>query len=649
MRWTRAVALAAIAAQTVLSGCGSGEDPANFSIAVSNDATLSLLQGANGQLLLTITRNQFDKDINLSLLGTLPDGVTFAFSQNPVPSTEPTVNVTFTVPATTAPTSLSLTLKASAEGATDVTVPITVTIGVRGSHTLSLPTSALTVAQGGGGVAAVRINRLENNAGTVTLAATAPAGITATFSGSPTTGTGANVVIAAAASVAAGSYNVTITGSQPGVSPDPSTTLTVTVVAAKPTTDITLAFCADITPSWFAYQNEGFNWKQVQPAGNLFSFAATDKVGVAIMIDAGSVKVVQVFYATRQELAAGFPQRDCFGSRSLTGTAANIGASQDAVVTMGGIFDVVENNAFALDFLLPTPLDLVAVRGSQTDDFTFIPDRMIVRRAVATASGALPVLDFTSGESFEPATSTLTMNGLGSDVSFIETQFGGATASFNSIFSTLPTSATTTFYSLPADKAITGDLHRLYVEAFNLTTFAGRLSYTWYSTAGNRSITLSPTENEPVHTILGTSPYVRFRTQLESQSAYGTEVRAVYIQSGKAVQVEQTAGFLGAVPATWDVSIPDLTTAAGFTTSWMPSPGAATRIITQAFSGRPELVFSIDAFPGIGASPTAGDVVTAGFRDVLLSAQQVALRADPRTQFPLLKHRPIQVPQYLRR
>jgi hypothetical protein len=649
MRWTRALAAVVIAAPAVLAACKSGEDPSAFSIQVSTNHTAELLQGASGTLLLTITRNNFDKDIELELVGTLPEGVTTSFSQNPVPSTSPTVNIAFTIPAASTPAEIDLSIKASAEGTADVMVPITLKINVRGSHTLSLPSSTLTVAQGGGGTAAIRVNRVNSNAGSVTLSATAPAGITATFSGSPTTGTGATVVISAGASLGVGNYPVTITAAQAGVTPDPQVTLTVTVVAAKTTTNVSLAFCNDVIPTWFAFQNEGFNWKQQQPSGNLFTFAATDNVAIAYAFDFGTQVITQVQYATRQELALAYPSRDCFGSRVLTGTSANVGSSQTAAVVMGLIGVFIENNAFTLDFLPAKPLDLVAVRGAESE-FTLIPDKMIVRRGVATASGALPVLDFAAAEAFEPVTNTVTLNGLGSDFLYMQTNFGGATGSFNRLFSALPSGSSVTTYSLPADKAITGDLHQLYVETFNTTTFTARLTYAWYSTAGNRTVTLSPTQNTPTISVLGTGPYARFRGQLASQAEYNSVARFVYIQTGKAVQVEMTAGFAGGTPTTWDVSLPDMTAANGFNVAWMPAGGATTRVITQAYSGRPELVFSLDALPGIGADPVAGDQVQAGFHDLTLQASAVALRAESsRVQFPIRPRREQARPQYLRR
>lgn len=660
MRWTRVRSrrVVALVLGAAIAGTSCKDDPVpSFSISAAN-ATAELLQGTSGTLVLTVTRaNGYTADIELTLLGTLPEGVTAEFSQNPVPDGEPTVNIAFTVPGAITPGETDLTVQASGEGVADQTLPITLKVNIKGSHSVTLPNPTLTVSQGGGGSATVAIPRTGANAGNVTLTATAPAGLTATFAESPTTAGGTSVAIAVAASVATGSYPVTISASQVGVSPDPQATLTVVVVAPKPTTDITLAFCNDVVPNWFAYQNEGFNWKQGQPAGNLFSFAATDKVGItfAFLFDGGGA-VVQTIYATRQELVAAFPSRECFGTRTLTGTGAGIGATQIAAVTMGNLGAFIENNAFELDFLPSIPLDLVAIRGTEPENFTLTPDKMIVRRGVATASGALPVLDFGAGEAFDPATHTLTLTGVGSDAVFAQNNFGGSTGSFNRLFSSLPTGSVVTTYWLPAARAVAGDLHNLYVEAFNLQAFTGRLQYQWHQTAADRSMTLSPTQNASTFSLVGTAPYVRFRGQVESQSAYGSVARFVYFQPGKGTQVEMTSAYAGGLPTTWDVTLPDLTSATGFQSSWMPSV-TDTDAITQVYSGRPELIFSLDAFPGIGADAVDADVVTSGFRfNTLTFTSGAALRAQrARAMFPLAQQRLMPGPprargaQYFRR
>jgi len=622
-----------VALSAAIAGIGcQGEDPPSFSISASS-TTAELLQGTSGTLLLDVTRKKFTNDISLTLLGTLPEGVTAEFSQNPVPDGEPTVNIAFTVPASITPGDIALTVKASSEGAPDQTLPITLKVLLKGSHSVTLPNPTLTVAQGGGGSATVSLPRTSGNGGLVTLSASVPSGITATFAESPTGATGTSIIVSVAASVAVGNYTVTITGAQVGVTPNPQATLTVTVVAPKPTTDVTLTFCSDFVPDWVAYQNEGFNWKQVQPAGNIFSFAATDKVGLAYsFVEFGRVTVV---YATRQELVAALSPKECFGTRTLSGTGAGIGATQRAFVHIATQEEEILNNAFSIDFLPPVPLDVVVVRGSEAAS-GFVPDKMIVRRGVTTASGALPVMDFASGEAFDVAANTLTLSGLGADGYQVQSAFGGqnpvfmtgVVSSFNILTVALPSSATSTIHSLPANRAVAGDLHELWIIAENQNGTV-RWAFKYYATAADQSLTLAPTLNTVAVSVLSTGPYLRTRGQIDSQSAYATSTRIYLFQGNKTVQVETTAGFLGGVPTTWDISTPDLSSATGFSASWMPIASEDVGVVVLGMSGRAELAIGFDGLPGAGASPVAGDVLNVGIRGGTLPAPGAALRASP--------------------
>jgi hypothetical protein len=62
------------------------------------------------------------------------------------------------------------------------------------------------------------------------------------------------------------------------------------------------------------------------------------------------------------------------------------------------------------------------------------------------------------------------------------------------------------------------------------------------------------------------------------------------------------------LPLVWDAEIPDFSGTPGFNPSWMLSatPLTSTIYLTQAFSGRAELLF--------GAVPVAGDMVKSGYR-----------------------------------
>jgi len=61
--------------------------------------------------------------------------------------------------------------------------------------------------------------------------------------------------------------------------------------------------------------------------------------------------------------------------------------------------------------------------------------------------------------------------------------------------------------------------------------------------------------------------------RLASQSAYPDLVRATY-NAGALVTVTMTAGYLGATPAEWELSVPDLSSVSGFKSEWALHTGS---------------------------------------------------------------------------
>src|SRR3954467_9185630 len=103
------------------------------------------------------------------------------------------------------------------------------TENVKGNFTLGSPNSAVTVAQGGGGLVTILVPRSDSNASTVSLAISGgPTGLSA--GAVSTTGNAVSLTLAATNAAAAGVYDVTVTGSAAGLQ-DQTTHLTVTVIA----------------------------------------------------------------------------------------------------------------------------------------------------------------------------------------------------------------------------------------------------------------------------------------------------------------------------------------------------------------------------------------------------------------------------------
>ena len=635
-----------------VAGCGlfGGEDDPSISLAASS-TTAVVQQAGTLPITLEIGRTNFEKPVTLAVEGTLPSGVTAAFSQNPVAASATTATVTIAASGTATPGTAALTIKATGEGITEKSILIDVTVNVRGSHTVALTSSTLTVAQGGGGQSNVLLARQNNNAGNVTLTATgAPTGMTVAFGESPTTSTSTSVTVAATASVAPGSYNISISGSQPGLTPTPTpAVLAVTVTAAPATTNVSMPFCASGMPVWFAYQNDGYLWQRVTPTGNAFNFAATDKLAIAFVFQNGAASDARFYLATRSELA-GITDRDCLGSKSHPGTTNNVSATQTAIVSMGPGFEVVSNNAYLMEGVPDRALDLVGTRGTLTSGL-LTPDRMVIRRGVNIANGtSIPVIDFQGAESVVPASNNLSVAAMeAGEAVYVENVFQGTTATTGLMFSSQSTSNTHTMYAPPAASLVAGDLNELYIDAFNASGTVAHTLVTYFSTPGDRTETLGPLLTVPTVTVAATSPYVRERGQLASQTAYPTAARFVYLQgaasSNKYVVVVVTAAYLGGVPATWDVIVPDVSGVTGFSNSWMHVTGQNTAFSGEAFSAPGGLLF--------GQTPTVGQSVKFAFRQSTVSTSVgSALRASTAQRRSALDSRRGILnppPQYLRR
>lgn len=631
------------------AGCGlfGGEDDPAISLTPSS-TTAVLQQAGSAPITIEIARTNFEKPVTLEIEGTLPSGVTAAFSQNPVSGTTTTLNITAAGTAT--PGTAALTVTATGEGITEKAILIDVTVNIRGSHTVALTSSTMNVAQGGGGQTTVLLARQNSNTGSVTLTASgAPAGMTVSFGESPTSGVSTSITVVATNTVAPGSYNISVSGSQPGLSPAPTpATLVVTVAAPPATTSMTVPFCPSNMPVWFAYLNDGFLWQRVSATGNSFTFSATDKLAVAFTFQNVNASDIRFYYGTRAELA-GITDRDCSGTKNHTGTMTNVGAGQTALVAMGTAFEVASANAFLLEGVPDRALDLVSTRGTLTSGF-LTPDRMVVRRGVNLANNtAIPVIDYQAGDSFAPVSNTLSIAGVetGENV-YSENLFQGTTSTSGLIYTTQGSSGVQTMYSVPASVLGAGDMSELYIDAFNTAGTVAHTLVSYIGAPGDRTETLGPLLTTPTVSVASTSPYVRERGQLSAQPAYNTAARFVFLQgtspNTKFVVVVVTAAHLGGMPATWDIIVPDLTGTAGFNTGWMHTSGQTTAYSAEAFSAPGSTLF--------GGLPTVGDVIKFAFRQSSVATSVgSALREATTRSRPTQPRRGIlnPPPQYLRR
>lgn len=595
-------------------------------------------QSGSAAVTLSVARTNFSNTVTLAVDGA-PAGVVATISPAVLDNTVNSAQLNITAAGTAVPGSSVLTVRATGDGIAERTLSIDLTITATGSFALGFLEPSVTVAQGGGGSATILVSRFNNNAGNVTLTASGvPAGVTAAISSSPTTASSARIDFTADGTAATGSYAVSLAASSPGF-PDQSASFTLVVSAPPPTAALTIPFCANDLPAWFAYRNEGYRWQRLLPTGNAFTFNATDRVTVAFVFPNTTRTQFNVFSSTRAELAAS-NDRDCAGATNLSGSVTGLGAGQSARIVMGAKSASVTTSGgtYALANVNDRPLDLVATRGTVSGTY-FTPDRMIVRRSLDSTSGAtIPVLDFAGAESFAPAATTLTLTGIQTaDQVEMQNTFWTATATFGVAQTALVTGGAATLYSAPAGVQIAGDLHELYVDAFTQTSSSiiGHSYVAYYGAPANRTDALGPVLGTPTVNTVAVTPYARMRGRITSQPEYDTSIRFGYFQQpatgpGRLIVVAVSAAYLGGRPATWDVVIPDFGSIAGFNESWMLAPNQPTNYFVEPFSGRTDLLF--------GAQPAVGDAVRFAYRveRIFTSQLRAAVVRDG-------------LPQYLRR
>ncbi len=612
----------------------------DFSLA---NSTVTVAQGAAAQTAtVNITRTGgFAGEVTLTTTGTVPAGLTVTPA---AASTGNSIGVQVQAAPSVAPGSYTVNLAATGAGVTGTkaaTLTVTVTPAVTvGGYTLGT-TGNVTVQQGASGTTTLNVTRTGGFAGAVQVAATgAPNGVTVTVTPNPVTAGTATVNVAATAGATTGTATVTLTGTSAGV-PNQTTTFTVNVTAASTGggNDVGLSFCAAEAPLWVGFQSEGGAWQRATlGANNVARVNITGARGaVAYVVQGGTGAAASyqttVVYGTATELN-GYGTNLCtnvVGGKSVTGTVAGVGATDQAAITLGDATANITGSNFRIDDVQPGPRDLLAVRSSiDLATFSIAPNRVILRRNQNIPNGGtIPVLDFGSAEAFAPASARITVGGLGANevgIPFVALQTAnGASAPFFTGFAAVLTGGTgpQTYYGLPTDRLAAGDLHQATAIGFtrngqNIDASVGRIVTQYFRTVADRTVTLGPVLNAPTVSS-SNSPYPRPRVQLARQAQYGDGFAATFSQASaptRSVAMVALASYLQG-GSTWDLTFPDFTGAPGFDATWMLRSGVATdwQVIASGGQGITQL----------GQIPTEGQSFAAAFRSGTLTTSVRAL------------------------
>lgn len=331
-----------------------------------------------------------------------------------------------------------------------------------------------------------------------------------------------------------------------------------------PTSTITLNLCSTFGTGWFAFQNEGGHWTALTPStSKQVTFDATQEVSIAMSRTLNGSSITRVLNATSIELQAamGTPCVIDNGPKFITGLVTGVTGSQFVRMAGGPATDFASpaDPAWRLEGLTSTPVDIIGVRSASST--TQSANRVLVRRGVTPADVAIADLDFGSAESALPQTETVTFTGAEAATIFVSTSV--RTASGTGIqLGELSSAGSPSFgyVSLPAQQRLSTDLH--FMNAVATSSEGTRYVAHTYKAPATKSLAFGPMIGEPALAVVSSSPFVRPRAQFASQTEYPAAAQIDFSEGtsggdSRTVSVLTTAGFLGGVPQTWEITFPD--------------------------------------------------------------------------------------------
>ena len=485
------------------------------------------------------------------------------------------------------------------------------------SFSFSMNQATTSVPQGGNATSTANITRLNGYAGAVSFSATgAPSGVTITANPASATGATATLNIAATSVVAAGNYPVTISATGAGITGAQTATLNVQVTPAPGGSgNVAFSFAScdpSEVPLWAAAQNGTGAWTRVTPVNKTFTFAPGARGAFAIVGSDGSAFHTTVVYGSQDEitsLALGSPcggLNASGGTKRLTGTITGVPANGSAIVSIGAASTqhaALQGPNFTLDGVPAGTRDLIASSVVPNAGGFPVVQRLILRRNVDYAA-SIPALSF-AAEGFVPSLQAVVPTNLGGDQMSIDGSFitaNGVTPYFSGTGG--PNAATNGvgYVGVPDSLLQPGDLHAVGVDAATVGGMSSRSAILLHHSVVRDTVTFGPALNQPSVTSIATSPYLRLRAQLVSQSAYNAAAAADFDQSANSVTVIATAGYAGSTPASWTLDIPDLASA-GYDPAWGLKSGSAVDWEVTALGG--------SFLPALGAIPVNGQRILA--------------------------------------
>ncbi len=599
-------ALAVLVLTAAGAGCKSdgsggtepGPTPA-ISISLSVNSA-SVPQGGTTQLAATLTRSGgFTGTVTFSVTGT-PTGVSGAVGNVVDAGGTSTGTIVIQVAPAVAPGTYNLTVRGSGTGVTDASAAFALTVTASG-FTISAQPAATSIAQGGNGTVNIAINRAGGFAGAITIVATGgTAGVTLTMNpAGPNTGNSATLTIAVSATAAPGTYTLGIGAASGQFATSATVVLTITAAGGGGGNASVNLACFQVL--WFAAQNGTGPWTPVTGVNGVYSFNVTAATGgFAWVHQSGAVTQTQVQYMTRSELTTAQINLCPLvtTTKTVNGTVAGMGATDFAQFWLGnGSANRTANGAFSMTQVAQGTHDFFAWRHDNLRDLTGTgnPDRGVIRRDQnIAAGGSVGNVDFGAGDSFTPATSTVTVNGVagGEVLTHGMGYYSGAACTFASFYAfagthpPLPAPQTFTASGVPAAQQRNTDFHQIYVTGIvqpsqTAPPTATRVVQELYRVLANRTITLPTMLPVPTITTLA-GQYKRLQAVYAIPADYQINTVFAYTESNnqRFASIAASLGYLGGPNAT--LAMPDFNGLANWNNAWPPGATSTGTWFTNA-------------------------------------------------------------------
>lgn len=652
--------LLAIASCGLIAACGGSsgntntptspnDNPAGQSggFTLSASGTVSIVAGQSANALVLVTRTSgFGGAVTVSV-ASAPPGVTAVVSGSPTQSSS--VTVAISVASTVTPGTYQLVVKGTASGVAEQSLSLTLVVAAAApaSFSLSVDPVEFEIPAGNGwsayGIAS--ITRANGFTGPITISVTGLNGASGALvapspSTVPATESAVNLMALALDGASPGTYTGTVHATSPG---SIEQTATVRVKVAVPGTgDIKWRFCnASRVPRFFAVKDGSGAWRHVVPSGpasasltspTTFAFSLTQPTAIVAMVRSGektsSSVLIQgfrwdVYYLTRQEIVEQ-AAAECERWPDATTRSANAqvtgyqlwdalvgSASHHALVNTGN--SGAPTTSLSISNIQPGKFDLFVTRssfaGSPGDPIS--PRSIILRRDQDPADGAaLSTLDF-SAEGFVPATGALTFNNTTGESFSVAQVFRTLNGLEGLMSAVAPYEKTSrTWFGVPSARLKPGDLHELVATTANLS--ARRSIVLFADSVATRTLDFGPSLPQPSVTAGGAQAPWLIRSTGTLPADYDSRA-SVYLRETiadpRAFMLIASRGYMGAT-GSYDLSIPDLSSATGFTLFWNARRGSSLKWTVTGGQGDPgsaEETFCI--FSGIcPVKPLAGAV-----------------------------------------